>query len=97
MTRSELIEEFAKNAEISRNRAATFVAAFFDALSESLRLGKRVELRTFGNFSVRRYEGYIGRNPKSGAKVFVPKKRLPYFKPSIVMCRRLNGKKEGDD
>ena len=92
MTRAELIDQFARNADISRIRAAVIVEAFFDALGESLARGNRVELRTFGNFSVREYKGYVGRNPKSGDSVFVPRKRLPYFKPSVLLYEKLNGK-----
>lgn len=90
MTRSELIDRFAKNADISRQRAAVIVDGFFEALIEAMASGDRIELRSFGNFSVRGYESYMGRNPKSGDKVFVPEKRLPYFKPSLELRRRLN-------
>lgn len=90
MTRSELIENFARNADISRPRAAVIVDAFFEAVGEAMTNGERIELRSFGNFSVRCYESYMGRNPKSGEKVFVPEKRLPYFKPSLELRRKLN-------
>ena len=93
MTKSELIDKFARDADISRQRAAVVVEAFFEALSESLAEGNRVELRTFGNFSVRSYGSYAGRNPKTGANVFVPEKRLPYFKPSTQLRQRIE---EGD-
>jgi integration host factor subunit beta len=92
MTKSELIDKFARDADISRQRAAAVVDAFFDALSESLAEGSRVELRTFGNFSVREYKPYVGRNPKTGESVYVPGKRLPYFKPSSHLRDRLAGK-----
>ena len=90
MTKSELIDKFAKDADISRQRAAAVVDAFFESLAESLGDGKRVELRTFGNFSVRSYKSYVGRNPRTGEKVFVSEKRLPYFKPSLELRRKLN-------
>lgn len=90
MTRSELIDRFARNAVISRQRAAVVVEAFFEALSGALEDGERVELRSFGNFSVRSYDSYVGRNPRTGEKVFVSEKRLPYFKPSLELRRKLN-------
>lgn len=90
MTKSELIDKFAKDADISRQRAAAVVDAFFESLAESLGDGKRVELRTFGNFSVRSYKSYVGRNPASGDDVFVPEKRLPYFKASNLLRERID-------
>jgi len=90
MTKSELIDKFAKDADISRQRAAAVVEAFFESLSESLADGKRVELRTFGNFSVRSYKSYVGRNPASGDDVYVPSKRLPYFKASNLLRERID-------
>ncbi|MBM4354590.1 MAG: integration host factor subunit beta [Deltaproteobacteria bacterium] len=89
MTRSELIDKFATDASISRQRAAVIVDAFFSALAGSLADGNRVELRSFGNFSVRQYRSYEGRNPKTGETVFVPEKRLPYFKPSVQLRQEL--------
>ena len=90
MTKSELIDKFARNADISRQRATVIVDAFFDSIAESLAEGKRIELRNFGNFSVRDYKSYVGRNPKSGESVLVDAKRLPYFKPSLNIRRKLN-------
>lgn len=92
MTKSELIDKFSREADISRQRAALLVDAFFESLTDSLGDGGRVELRTFGNFSVREYEPYVGRNPKSGESVYVPAKRLPYFKPSSQLRDKLAGK-----
>ena len=95
MTRSELIDAFAKDADINRQRAQLIVETFFEALTKALANGQRVELRHFGNFSVRDYGSYVGRNPKSGDKVFVSNKRLPHFKTSLELRQRLNpGKKE---
>ncbi len=90
MTKSELIDKFAKNADISRQRAAHIVDAFFDSLIAGLASGNRIEIRNFGNFSVRDYRGYIGRNPKSGDSVYVQEKVLPYFKASLALRRMLN-------
>jgi integration host factor subunit beta len=89
MTRSELIDKYAEDAGISRQRAAVIVDAFFTSLTDALADGNRVELRSFGNFSVREYRSYEGRNPKTGETVFVPEKRLPYFKPSIQLRQEL--------
>lgn len=90
MTKSELIDAFARNADISRQRAALVVDAVFGSITDSLSQGDRIELRNFGNFSVRKYEGYWGRNPKTGDAVYVEDKHLPYFKASLALRRRLN-------
>jgi len=84
-----MVDKLAQNADISRQRAAIVVSAFFEALAEALAEGSRVDLRTFGNFTVRTYGAYVGRNPKTGEEVLVPKKRLPYFKPSSLLRRRI--------
>jgi integration host factor subunit beta len=92
MTKSELVDKFTANADISHQRAAAVVDAFFDVLAGFLNDGERVELRNFGNFTVRTYDGYVGRNPKTGDKVFVPEKRLPYFKPSLHLRKTVDSK-----
>ncbi len=56
------------------------VNLFFDSIKESLKTGDRVEIRGFGSFHVREYEGYTGRNPKTGEKVQVQPKKLPVFR-----------------
>ncbi len=96
MTKSELVERFAKQAGISRQRATLVVDAFFSNLSLLLSKGARVELRRFGNFSVRQYGSYVGRNPKSGDPVPVDPKRLPYFKVSGHLRTLLNLADEED-
>jgi integration host factor subunit beta len=90
MTKSELIDRFARQAEIPRQRAAVMVDAVFSAIADALAAGNRIELRNFGNFSVRKYKGYLGRNPKSGESVMVDEKILPYFKASLALREDLN-------
>ncbi len=90
MTKSELIEQFAERTNMPKQRAALLVGEVFQTITEALSRGERVELRNFGNFSVRRYRGYWGRNPKSGEQVKVEEKALPYFKVSDALRQRLN-------
>ncbi len=90
MTKSELVDQFARKAGISKQRAAVIVEAFFENVSLQLAKGHRVELRRFGNFSVRQYGSYVGRNPKSGEPVPVDPKKLPYFKVSEHLRSALN-------
>ena len=90
MTKSELIEAVAKRSDITLDRATTVVNALFDHMIEAMKRGERIEVRNFGNFVVKEYEGYEGRNPKSGEKVQVPPKRLPFFKSGLGLRKMLN-------
>jgi integration host factor subunit beta len=80
MNRSELIEELKDKASINRKHSETIVDAFFDAISDALSNDGRIEIRGFGSFSVKEYRPYIGRNPKSGEKIEVAPKKLPFFR-----------------
>src|SRR3546814_12896357 len=64
-------------AEVDR-----LVSVIFDAITNQLAQGGRVELRGFGAFSTRAREGRVGRNPRTGDAVTVPPKRVPYFRRS---------------
>lgn len=82
MTKSEFITELANSIDyLSHKEAAVIVNTFFDAIADELIAGNKVELRGFGSFKVKERHSRTGRNPKSGEKVSVPKKRVPYFKP----------------
>jgi integration host factor subunit beta len=81
MIKSELIEKLAIAAEINRNRAEHIVNCIFESMIRALQNEERIEIRGFGSFTVRKYNGYQGRNPKTGKIVSVPPKRLPFFKP----------------
>ena len=80
MNKSELIKAFGAQWEIQDATATEFVNHFFDAIRQALGNGDRVEIRGFGSFELRRYEGYTGRNPKTGIVVDVQPKKLPFFK-----------------
>jgi integration host factor subunit beta len=58
------------------------VEAIFDSIVRSLRGGDKIEIRGFGSFRTRQRQPRVGRNPKTGARVDVPAKKIPYFKPS---------------
>lgn len=91
MIRSELVQTLAaENPELSLAEVDRLVSTIFDAITEQLAKGGRVELRGFGAFSTRAREGRIGRNPRTGDAVTVPPKRVPYFKPGKEMRARLN-------
>ena len=80
MNRSDLINELKNDTLLSRKDAEKFVETFFDAISDTLMKNDRVEIRGFGSFTVKKYKPYVGRNPKTGTKINVPPKKLPFFK-----------------
>ena len=80
MNRSDLINSLKNKVALSRKDAGKVVDTFFDALKETLSKGDRVEIRGFGSFSVKNYKPYVGRNPKTGEKINVTSKKLPFFK-----------------
>ena len=80
MNNSELIDILKSKTFLSSKEARKFCDAFFGAIMESLGRGDRVEIRGFGSFTVKKYKPYTGRNPKTGEKITVPPKKLPFFK-----------------
>lgn len=90
MIRSELVQMLAReNPELRPAEVEAIVATFFEAITERLAAGGRVELRGFGAFSTREREPRLGRNPRTGESVGVPGKRVPYFKAGKEMRERL--------
>jgi len=86
MTKSEFVAELANSIDyLSYKDAATIVNTFFNSIYEELVQGNKVELRGFGSFKVKTRQARIGRNPKTGDKVDVPEKLVPYFKPGKAL------------
>jgi integration host factor subunit beta len=82
MTKAELIEEVSRVIEMTRKDSEVIVESIFDSVVRALRNGDKIEIRGFGSFRTRQRQPRIGRNPKTGTRVEVPAKRIPYFKPS---------------
>lgn len=82
MTKAELIDDVSRVAELSRKDSETIVETIFESIVKSLQTGDKIEIRGFGSFRTRQRNPRIGRNPKTGARVEVPAKKIPYFKPS---------------
>src|ERR1700686_1078008 len=82
LTKADLIEEVLRITELPRKESETIVETIFDSIIESLQKGDKIEIRGFGSFRTRNRRGRIGRNPKTGEKVEVPAKKIPFFKPS---------------
>lgn len=90
MKKSDLIQLIVERFNLPLKDSEKLVELFFDSLVQELKQGGRVEIRGFGNFVVRSYQGYTGRNPKTGKKVKVPEKRLPFWKTGKELNDRLN-------
>jgi integration host factor subunit beta len=82
MTKAELVEEVIQLGDLTRRDGEVIVDTIFDSVIDALKAGDKIEIRGFGSFRIRQRKARIGRNPKTGAKVDVPAKRVPYFKPS---------------
>jgi integration host factor subunit beta len=91
MIRSELVATIAEsNPHLTVRDVERIVTTIFDAITNALADGRRVELRGFGAFSTRAREARTGRNPRTGTAVEVDAKRVPYFKPGKELRERLN-------
>lgn len=82
ITKADLVEEVIKITQLPRKEAETTVETIFESVILALQSGDKIEIRGFGSFRTRQRRSRIGRNPKTGAKVEVPPKRIPFFKPS---------------
>lgn len=97
MTKSELIEAVANKLKLPKGKAELIVNCVFDSMEAALRSGQRIEIRGFGSFEIRNYKAYEGRNPRTGAKVDVRPKRLPFFKVGKELKERVNIGDDDDD
>ena len=91
MTKAELVEQVADTTELTKKHAELIVNTVFESIVHSLQNGEKIELRGFGSFRIRQRGARIGRNPKTGARVDVPPKKIPYFKPGKDLKKLLNG------
>ena len=93
MTRSDLVARIsAIYPYMSIKNVDRIVSIVIDSITESLKNGNRVELRGFGSFSVRERDETEGRNPKTGEKVMVEKKKVPFFKAGKQLKDLINGR-----
>jgi integration host factor subunit beta len=93
MTKADLIDEVSRLAELTRKDSEVIVETIFDSVVRSLRAGDKIEIRGFGSFRTRQRRPRVGRNPKTGERVEVPAKKIPFFKPSKELKDLVN---EGD-
>jgi len=90
MTKADLVEEVSRAIESTRKDAEAIVETVFESVIKALQADDKIEVRGFGSFRTRRRRGRIGRNPKTGEKVNVPPKRIPFFKPSKELKELIN-------
>ena len=90
MTKAELVEEVSEKTGLPKKQAEIVVNTVFESIVDTLKTGEKIELRGFGSFRIRRRDSRTGRNPKTGDKVEVPAKRIPYFKPGKELRELLN-------
>lgn len=95
MTKAELIEEVSKVVEMTRKDSELIVETIFDSIVNSLHKGEKIEIRGFGSFRTRQRQPRVGRNPKTGSRVEVPSKRIPFFKPSKELRDLVNDDEQG--
>jgi integration host factor subunit beta len=96
MTKAELVEEVSKVSDLTKKHSEVIVETVFQSIIEALQRGEKIELRGFGSFRLRQRESRKGRNPKTGERVDVPPKRVPYFKPGKELKDLINREGDGD-
>jgi len=95
MTKAELVEEVSRVSDLTKKHSEVIVDTVFKSIIDALHRGEKIELRGFGSFRLRKREPRKGRNPKTGDKVDVPPKKVPYFKPGKELKDLIN--RESDD
>ena len=97
MTKAELVEEVSRVSDLTKKHSEVIVDTVFKSIIDALHRGEKIELRGFGSFRLRKREPRKGRNPKTGDKVDVPPKKVPYFKPGKELKDLINKEAEAAD
>ena len=95
MTKSDLIEKLAETGKLPKKQAEAIVDLVFESMINAMKAQERIEIRGFGSFVVKDYKPYVGRNPKTGEKVEVRAKKLPFFKVGKEMKERVDETPQG--
>ena len=90
MTKADLVDAVSRVTELNRKDSEIVVESLFERIVKALKSGDKLEVRGFGSFRIRERRARQGRNPKTGEKVNVPEKRVPYFKPSKELKDLIN-------
>jgi len=97
MTKAELVERVANQINLTKKQTEVVVNTVFSSITDSLAEGKKVELRGFGSFRIRERNARVGRNPKSGQKVDVPSKKVPFFKAGKELRQLVDDNKRAEE
>jgi integration host factor subunit beta len=90
MNKSDLVEYLAKNTDLTQKKSEKVINLVFDEMTKALKGNDKIEIRGFGSFTVKEYESYTGRNPKTGETIQVKSKRLPFFKVGRELKKRVD-------
>ncbi len=90
MNKSELADSISHELRLSLRESSSIMETIINAMTESLANGDNIEIRGFGSFTVKKYDAYCGRNPKTGQKINVLPKKLPFFKVGKELKERVN-------
>lgn len=90
MNKSELIQQVSERVNLTKKKAEEVVHLIFEAMTNALVRGDRVEIRGLGSFVVRTYGAYKGRNPRTGDSIEVKPKKLPFFKVGKELKKRVD-------
>jgi len=93
---AELVEEVSRVSDLTKKHSEVIVDTVFKSIVDALHRGEKIELRGFGSFRLRRREPRKGRNPKTGDRVDVPPKQVPYFKPGKELKDLINRSAESE-
>ena len=97
MTKADLVDKVTALGDLTRRDGEVIVDTLFEAVIGALKSGDKIEIRGFGSFRTRQRKARVGRNPKTGDKVEVPAKRVPFFKPSKELRDTVNKKTHGGE
>jgi len=90
LNKLEMIQELKNKCHLTKEEASKVVEIFFGEMAKAFIKGERVEIRGFCSFFLKEYKGYTGRNPKTGEKVQIPAKKLPFFKCGKELKERVD-------
>lgn len=97
MTKADLVDRVTSLGDLTRRDGEVIVDTMFEAVIDALKSGDKIEVRGFGSFRTRQRNARTGRNPKTGSRVDVPAKRVPFFKPSKELRDLVNQKTHGGE
>ncbi len=90
MSKSDLVEALSEEEDLTKTKAEEVINLVFAEMMDALVKGDRVEIRGLGSFKVKHYDGYTGRNPKTGKQIKVKPKKLPFFKCGKELKERVD-------